>query len=197
LSHYYQASFIKSSPRLRDAPEDKGREIAFMGRSNAGKSSVINVITNQNSLARTSKTPGRTQQMNFFALGQEQRLVDFPGLGFARVSEQQRQAWQHTLIDYLTNRQSLQGIMLITDIRHAPTKWDEELLSLSEYHQIPVHILLNKSDKLKRGPAQNILKSLQGLFAGPVSLQTFSATKRVGVDLAHQHMDRWIHPDED
>jgi GTP-binding protein len=193
--YYHRASFLISAAELSQCPPDKGLEVAFAGRSNAGKSSAINALCQQKALARTSKTPGRTQLLNFFALDEERRLVDLPGYGYAKVAEKVKREWQQSLSDYLENRQSLRGIILLMDVRHPMKEFDRQMLEWSEHFQLPVHILLTKADKLKRGPAASSLQRLRKEtqeYDDRVSVQLFSALKRQGVDEAHALLDRWL-----
>ena len=193
--YYHRASFLISAAQLDQCPPDEGLEVAFAGRSNAGKSSAINTLCQQKALARTSKTPGRTQLINFFALDEERRLVDLPGYGYAKVAEKVKLEWQRSLSDYLENRQSLRGIILLMDVRHPMKEFDRQMLEWSEHFQVPVHILLTKADKLKRGPAASSLQRLRKEtkeYGERVSVQLFSALKRQGVDEAHALLDRWL-----
>ena len=185
---------MKSVPDPKLAPDDTGREVAFAGRSNAGKSSALNRLTCQKSLARTSKTPGRTQHLVFFAIDEERRLVDLPGYGFAKVPDKVKQDWAASLERYLQNRESLQGLILLMDIRHPLTEFDQKMLHWCLHANMPVHILLTKADKLKRGAAQNILLSVKRDLAELplVSVQLFSATKGTGLDEALEVLDRWL-----
>lgn len=197
VSIYRQARFDMSAAKLSQLPVDVGREVAFAGRSNAGKSSAINRITGQNSLARTSKTPGRTQLINFFTLDDERRLVDLPGYGYAKVSEDVKRRWQHTMEQYLASRQSLQGLILLMDVRHPMKEVDLQLLSWCWHVGMPVHVLLTKADKMKRGQAQNTLLKLRRDLehsdpAGLTSVQLFSALKGTGVDEVYQVLDLWL-----
>lgn len=192
---FQQARFQTSVPESRLAPADEGAEAAFAGRSNAGKSSALNVITGQKSLARTSKTPGRTRQINFFQLDAGTRLVDLPGYGYARVPQAVKQKWQRNLAEYLQTRQSLRGLVLLMDVRHPMTDYDRQMLDWCAQAALPVHILLTKADKLKRGPAKNVLlkveKSLADIHPG-ASIQLFSALKKSGVDEARKLLSRWL-----
>ncbi len=192
---YHQAHFMISAAQLSGVPADQGLEIAFAGRSNAGKSSAINTITRQKSLARTSKTPGRTQLLNFFAINEDHRFVDLPGYGYAKVPEKIKKQWYQLLEDYLHNRKSLCGIILVMDIRHPLTKFDWQMLNWCEHASVPLHILLTKADKLKYGAAKNTLlkveKELKTLEL-PVSIQLFSALKWMGIDDAHKVFDDWL-----
>jgi GTP-binding protein len=193
---YRTAQFLTSAALLAQAPPDQGFEVAFTGRSNAGKSSAINALCDQNQLTRTSKTPGRTQLINFFQLDAFRRLVDLPGYGYAAAPEAKQQQWQDSMTDYLTHRECLQGLILLMDIRHPLTDYDRNLIHWSAARTLPVHILLTKADKLKRGPAlaqlntvQQHLKQLKQLV---VTVQIFSALKRQGIDQVHTILDTWL-----
>jgi len=192
---YYQASFSLSAPDLKSTPEDTGREIAFAGRSNAGKSSALNTLTRQKSLARTSKTPGRTQLLNFFPLNDELRFVDLPGYGYAKVPEKVKREWQLLMETYLSERASLYGIILVMDIRHPLTEFDWQMIKWCDQTQKPLHILLTKADKMNYGAAKNILFQVQrelGEQGMDVSLQLFSSLKKMGVDDIHDLLDSWF-----
>lgn len=185
LSNYQKAHFLLSVANKRQLPADEGIEIAFAGRSNAGKSSVLNTLTQQKQLARTSKTPGRTQLINLFAIDDQRRLVDLPGYGYAKVPEAIKMRWYKTLNDYFDTRQCLAGVVLIMDIRHPLKQFDLDMLDWSGHHQLPVHILLNKADKLSRNQAMQSLSSVKkaiGGTPGQITIQTFSALKHSGLD---------------
>lgn len=194
-----QTEFQLSAPTFRLCPDDSGKEIAFAGRSNAGKSSAINAITNQRQLARSSKTPGRTQMINFFMIGSEEtRLVDLPGYGYASVPEEMKRKWQVELEKYLVERSSLVGLVLLTDIRHPIKYFDEKMLHWAKDGELPVHILLTKSDKLKFGAQKNtLLKTKQTLkkLGLPCTVQLFSALKKEGLDELSQVMGNWLNLD--
>ncbi|KAA8733268.1 YihA family ribosome biogenesis GTP-binding protein [Acinetobacter qingfengensis] len=180
-----QAEFLMSAPKLSLCVEDTGYEVAFAGRSNAGKSSAINTLTNQKQLARASKRPGRTQMINFFSLGNpEQRLVDLPGYGYAAVPEDMKKVWQKELENYLIHRQSLQGLVLLMDIRHPLQHFDRMMLEWAYSRHLFVHILLTKADKLNRGPANKTLlevkKQLQDMKLN-FSIQLFSSLDKQGL----------------
>lgn len=194
LSPYRRITFLVSVPHPAKAPPDEGAEIAFAGRSNAGKSSALNALTGRKSLARTSKTPGRTQHLVFFSLDDQRRLVDLPGYGFAKVPEKIQQQWGEAMGSYLQNRRSLAGLVLLMDIRHPLTDYDWQMLEFCRHRNLPVHILLTKADKLKRGPAKNTLLAVRKqLHDYPnVSLQLFSATRRLGLEEALQIMNHWL-----
>ncbi len=189
---YHQAKFINSAPHLKDTPADQGLEIAFAGRSNAGKSSAINTLTRQNALARISKTPGRTQMLNFFAINEQQRFVDLPGYGYAQVPELVKKKWHKLMEAYLSERQSLCGIILVMDIRHPLTDFDWQMIHWCQNSGLPLHILLSKADKLAYGAAKNTLLAVQKELKEipvSVSIQLFSSLKKTGVDEVHQALD--------
>ncbi|ANE53995.1 MULTISPECIES: ribosome biogenesis GTP-binding protein YihA/YsxC [Methylomonas] len=192
---YHQAKFINSAPKLKDAPPDQGKEIAFAGRSNAGKSSAINTLVRQNALARVSKTPGRTQLLNFFEIDPERKLVDLPGYGYAKVPEAMKLEWQKMMATYLNQRQALCGIVLVMDIRHPLTDFDWQMVEWCEHRKLPLHILLTKADKLNFGAAKTTLLQVQRELSRVdivVTLQLFSALNKVGVDDVHQILDEWF-----
>lgn len=192
---YHQAQFINSAPRLQDAPPDQGMEIAFAGRSNAGKSSAINTLVQQNALARVSKTPGRTQLLNFFAIDEQRKLVDLPGYGYAKVPIAIKNEWQKMMESYLKNRQALCGIVLVMDVRHPLTEFDWQMVEWCEHTKLPLHILLTKADKLKFGAAKNTLLKVQKELSNSsivVTLQLFSALNKTGIDDIHQMLDEWF-----
>lgn len=186
LNWLHQATFMMSAPKLHLCVEDTGYEIAFAGRSNAGKSSAINTLTQQKQLARASKRPGRTQMINFFSLGSnQQRLVDLPGYGYAAVPEDMKLVWQKELENYLIHRQSLQGLVLLMDVRHPLQHFDQMMLAWAQSRHLFVHILLTKADKLNRGPAhQALLQVKQQLERMKLdfSIQLFSSLDRQGVN---------------
>jgi GTP-binding protein len=190
---YQRARFLTAAARLDQAPTDTGREVAFAGRSNAGKSSAINVLCHQRRLARTSKTPGRTQQLVFFRLDDKRRLVDLPGYGYAKVSESIKDQWQRVMADYLRHRRSLAGLVVVMDIRHTLTPFDRQMLEWSRRADLPVLLLLTKSDKLKRGAASKALAEVRHAVAGEgerVAAETFSAHTGHGLSAVHHWLDR-------
>lgn len=192
---YHQVIFLTSAAKLCHAPPDIGFEVAFAGRSNAGKSSAINALSRQKQLARTSKTPGRTQLLNFFALDGERRLVDLPGYGYAKVPESVKQKWQQEMAAYLAERKSLKGVVLVMDIRHPLQPFDQQMMAWAGDIGLPVHILLTKSDKLSRGAANATLIQVRNRIRnrnGGVSVQLFSAPARQGIDQAHAALDLWL-----
>ena len=195
---FQQAAFLLSAEKLSQCPPDEGCEVAFAGRSNAGKSSAINAITGQKKLARISKTPGRTQLINFFTLQSEQRrLVDLPGYGYAKVPEAIKLRWQRYLEAYLSQRGSLKGLILLMDIRHPMQAFDTMMLNWAAAGEMPIHILLTKADKHKRGAAQNQLLSVRRALAEQgfsATIQLFSALKKTGLDEAQQQLTEWLTP---
>ncbi len=198
ISLCQKAQFMTSASRLDQCPEDQGQEIAFVGRSNAGKSSAINCLTRAN-LARTSKTPGRTQLMNFFQLDEQHRLVDLPGYGYAKVPIPLKQHWQQHLDNYLSERQSLVAVVLMMDIRHPLTPFDQMFIDWAKTSKMPLHILLNKADKLKFSAARTSLQQVNQAIdneEGNISCQLFSAMKRTGVAEAHEKLfNLFTHPE--
>ena len=186
LTWLRKAEFLMSAPKLNLCVEDTGYEIAFAGRSNAGKSSAINALTNQKQLARASKRPGRTQMINFFSLGNpDQRLVDLPGYGYAAVPEAMKIVWQKELENYLIHRKSLQGLVLLMDIRHPLQHFDVMMLEWAYSRHLFVHVLLTKADKLNRGPASKVLLDVQQQLKKmklTFSIQLFSSLNKLGLE---------------
>lgn len=194
MSLYQQAQFLTSANHIKQLPNDEGYEVAFAGRSNSGKSSAINVLTNQKNLARTSKTPGRTQLINLFELDEERRLVDLPGYGFAKVPLSVKLHWQKVLERYLNERHCLKGLILLMDIRHPMTEFDVQMLQWCQYVGLSVHILLTKSDKLGTNKAKNSLQQVRSKLKNTnnVSIQLFSALKRTGIVELQACLDDWF-----
>jgi GTP-binding protein len=194
-NHYQQTRFLLGTPDIRGMPADSGAEVAFAGRSNAGKSSALNVITGRRSLARISKAPGRTREINFFVVRDNLRLVDLPGYGYAKVSKAMQQQWQQNIARYLETRQSLCGVYLLMDIRHPLKDFDQLVLRWCNAADLRAHVLLTKADKLKRGAANAALlqvrRQLQDLHPGS-SLQLFSSLTRDGADAARAKLDDWL-----
>ncbi|MCK5828744.1 MAG: YihA family ribosome biogenesis GTP-binding protein [Methylococcales bacterium] len=194
-SVYHKTKFMLSASKLSEAPQDQGKEVAFAGRSNAGKSSAINTLTRQNSLARISKTPGRTQLLNFFEIDSERKIVDLPGYGYAKVPLAVKKQWHKMMEDYLHKRNALCGIILMVDIRHPLTDFDMQMIEWCEHTKLPLHILLTKADKLNYGAAKNTLLKVQRELSDidvSVTLQLFSSLKKTGIDDAHQLLDQWF-----
>lgn len=194
MQHFYRrARFLTSAHTFKQVPPDQGWEVAFAGRSNAGKSSAINTLTGQVRLARTSKTPGRTQLLNFFELDEQRRLVDLPGYGYAKVPLEIQQHWQFTLEAYLQNRESLQGLIIMMDIRHPLMPFDLQLLKWCEISQLPAHILLTKADKLSRGNSLTVLQKVKNsLKQENVSVQLFSSLNKIGLETAYEKLNEWL-----
>jgi GTP-binding protein len=193
--NYRAATFLTSAAKLPQCPPDAGWEVAFAGRSNAGKSSAINSLTNNKKLAKTSKTPGRTQLINFFELSDCQRLVDLPGYGFAKVPLAVKQEWIKHLENYLQNRQSLRGLILLMDVRHPLQPFDRQMLDWALQASMPIHILLTKADKLKRGAASSTLLQVRSELrnhADSTSVQLFSALKHDGHKELIAVLDTWL-----
>ena len=181
------AAFVLAAHRVDQLPADTGAEVAFAGRSNAGKSSAINALTDQGALARTSKTPGRTQQLVVFALPDGRRLVDLPGYGYAKVPPALRQHWKQEIDTYLRHRQSLRGLVLIADIRHAPAAFDRQMLAFCAAIELPCLVLLSKADKLSRAQARTRQREVEAEIAkegARAQMIPFSATSGTGVQEA-------------
>jgi GTP-binding protein len=194
-SRYHNVHFLNSVNAFPQLPPETGREVAFAGRSNAGKSSALNVLTGQRQLARVSKTPGRTQLLNFFAVEPGRYLVDLPGYGYTRVPDAIRRHWQALLERSLRERAALRGLLLLMDIRHPLTAMDRQLLENCAYRQLSVHILLTKADKLSRGAAQTALRHLQATLRTDyplASAQLFSALNGQGIAEVHARLDEWL-----
>lgn len=192
-----RARFSKSAQSLAQCPPDTGHEVAFAGRSNAGKSSALNYLCDQKSLARTSKTPGRTQLLNFFTLADdlERRLVDLPGYGYARVGRDTRNAWQREIDSYLAARQSLAGLVLLMDVRHPLKDFDQMIIDWAGQAGMPLHILLTKADKLTFGAAKGILLKTGNALArhpAPLTIQLFSSVSGLGDEQAWDRIGDWL-----
>ena len=198
---FQSAEFITSAPSLKQCPDDVGCEVAFAGQSTAGKSRAINTLTRNKNLARTSKTPGRTQMINFFQLGEDQRLVDLPGYGYAKVPVAMKAQWDRHMAEYLQARKSLGGLILLMDIRHPLQDYDRQMLNWAAQAGLPVHILLTKSDKLKRGPAQSTLLKVESFLREMdpgitlLTVQTFSSLKKLGLPELEAQLNHWLSAD--
>jgi GTP-binding protein len=194
-SLYRSASFLTSAPEPRALPADEGLEVAFAGRSNVGKSSVLNTLTGQRGLARTSKTPGRTQLLNAFRLDDSRRLIDLPGYGFARVPDVVRQRWGRSIDAYLRTRRSLVGLVMISDARRPLGTLDQTLFGWVSHTALAVHVILNKSDKLSRGAGSQALRSARAWLeenCPDASCQLFSATRQTGLETLCERLDSWF-----
>ncbi len=195
---YRRAEFLTSAAKFRQCPPDEGWEVAFAGRSNAGKSSAINSLTGNKKLARTSRTPGRTQLINFFSVGEHQRIVDLPGYGYAKVPQKIKDAWNRQLEAYLRERQSLRGLVMLMDCRHPLQPFDQQMIGWAAQADMPIHLLLTKADKLSKGPAKQTLMQVRGKLAhlgDLVSAQLFSALKHQGHKELIEVLDRWLTDD--
>lgn len=192
---YRKTTFLKSVAKPEQLPADEGIEVAFVGRSNSGKSSALNVLTGQKRLARTSKTPGRTQLINLFTIDEGRRLVDLPGYGYAKVPEAVQRQWQRLLEIYVLERRCLQGLVVLMDIRHPLTNFDYMLIEMAGQCQLRLHLLLTKADKLSRGAAMNTKQAVAKAVAdlpGEISLQIFSSLTKAGLPELQQVLDEWF-----
>jgi GTP-binding protein len=189
-----QTCFQTSAATLEDCPADSSAEVAFAGRSNAGKSSAVNVVTGLPQLARTSKTPGRTQLINFFFIEEGKYLVDLPGYGYAKVPLERRDKWQAELEKYLRRRKALVGLILLSDIRHPLKKFDRMMIEWAVQADLPLHLLLTKADKLKHGAIQKTLLKVEKELTAfdNVSVQLFSALRNIGVDRVRKVLTHWL-----
>lgn len=195
INPYTKASFLKSAARVDQLPADEGYEVAFAGRSNAGKSSALNCLTAIKQLARTSKTPGRTQLINLFMLDEKRRLVDLPGYGYAKVAQQVKEDWQKHLAHYLEVRQCLRGLILLMDCRHPLKDLDQMMIDWALDRQLPVHILLTKADKLSRSEVKNTVAKLSRhyqLMQELITVQAFSSLKKEGVGELIIKLNQWF-----
>lgn len=192
MSQYPDARFILSANAADQFLPDDGVEVAVAGRSNAGKSSAINVIVNRRQFARTSKTPGRTQLINFFELRENERLVDLPGYGFAKVAEAVQRHWGQLLQQYFESRKSLSGLLLVVDIRRQLKEFDHQMLAFAASVNLGTHVLLTKSDKLKRGQAATALLQVRKELGDKATVQLFSALKKSGCEEAQSVLERFL-----
>ena len=196
---YQQARFLQSATTLNTLPPELGFEVAFAGRSNSGKSSTLNRLCQQKSLARTSKTPGRTQLINFFSLPEGKFLVDLPGYGYAKVPEKVKLEWQKFIETYLTQRFPLCGLVIVMDIRRPMLDDDMKMLNWTNSRNLPVHVVLNKTDKLKHGQAKSALLKTQKQLKeiNPTyTVQMFSALKGTGVNELKTQLNEWFKLDD-
>ena len=182
--NFNKTKFLQSASNISESPEDIGSEVAFVGRSNSGKSSAINVIVNQKNLARISKTPGRTQLINFFEVDKQRRLVDLPGYGYAKTSKKQQKEWGFMIGEYLKYRQTRKGVILIIDIRRGLMELDHAFLDFYLPLNKPLHVLLTKSDKLKKQACKKSFDSVQSIVGSVASVQLFSSLKKSGSEEA-------------
>jgi GTP-binding protein len=195
-NHYYrQAKFLISAASKKQFPTDGSIEVAFVGRSNAGKSSAINALCDNKSLAKISKTPGRTRLVNYFSIDEQRSLVDLPGYGYAKVPHPVKQEWKKLMEQYLQRSESLRGLVIIMDIRHPLKEFNIQMLDWCQHFGLPAHLLLTKADKLKKGPAQATLLKIKkelGNQGYDASVQIFSALKKTGLDELVSKMNDWM-----
>ena len=195
--NYHKTHFLLSAPNLKTLPADSGIEIAFAGRSNAGKSTALNTLTNQKNLARTSKTPGRTQLINLFEAEPNCKLVDLPGYGYAAVPEQMKLQWQKSLGEYLQKRECLRGIVVLMDIRHPLKDLDQQMIEWAVSADLPVLLLLTKADKLSQSARSKQVKMVREAilpFQGDIQVEAFSSLNRAGVDKLGAKLNEWFAP---
>ncbi|MFW0078876.1 MAG: ribosome biogenesis GTP-binding protein YihA/YsxC [Coxiella endosymbiont of Haemaphysalis qinghaiensis] len=193
---YQEAKYLISAFKFSDLPPDEGAEVAFIGRSNAGKSSALNVIIGIKGLARTSKTPGRTQMINFFALNERERLVDLPGYGYAKVPRMVKERLEELVNSYLKKRLCLKGLVVVMDIRHPLKKMDEDVIKWATKYNISLHVLLTKSDKLGQSAAKKVFSEVQArlnTYSDKISVQLFSSHDRTRLDEIRSVLDSWYH----
>ena len=189
---YRKAKFLLSCPSLKGCPDDNGYEVIFAGRSNAGKSSAINTLTEQKKLAKVSRTPGRTQHLVFFELDEQRRLVDLPGYGYAKVPDAIKQKWNQNMSEYFDNRNCLKGAILVMDCRHPLKPFDEMMLQWCINNDVDTNILLTKSDKLKKGAASSTKLAVKNAVIDipNINVQLFSSLKKEGVSELCQYLDK-------
>ena len=198
-NYYRRATYLTSATQRPQFPADSGFEVAFAGRSNSGKSSAINLLTSNRHLARTSKTPGRTQMINFFALDDLRRLVDLPGYGYAKVAQQTKRNWDMLLDDYLRSRHSLQGVVLLMDCRHPLKPFDLQFIQWCASAKLSLHILLTKSDKLTRSAMSQALQGVSAqlkVLMPDASVQLFSSLSKTGTDNLILVLDKWLNVEQ-
>ncbi|WP_111976775.1 ribosome biogenesis GTP-binding protein YihA/YsxC [Algibacillus agarilyticus] len=191
---FNKAHFTTSAPDITKLPPDVGIEVAFAGRSNAGKSSALNTLTRQKGLARTSKTPGRTQLINVFDLDEHRRLIDLPGYGYAKVPEAMKRKWQHALAEYLQERTCLKGLVVLMDIRHPLKELDQDLIFWALDSNLPILVLLTKADKLKQGQRKQALMQVREAskgFGGNIEIHAFSSLKGTGLPELERKLNEW------
>lgn len=195
--NYHKTHFLTSAANIHQLPADTGVEIAFAGRSNAGKSTALNALTNQKNLARTSKTPGRTQLINLFEVEENCKLVDLPGYGYAAVPEQMKLQWQKSLAEYLQKRECLQGVVILMDIRHPLKDLDQQMLEWAVSSDLPVLLLLTKADKLSQSARSKQVKMVREAilpFQGDVQVEAFSSLNKIGIDKLSAKLNHWFQP---
>ena len=192
---YQKAKYLDSAADLKQLPTDSGVEVAFIGRSNAGKSSALNTITGIRGLARTSQTPGRTQMINLFDIDEERRLVDLPGYGYAKAPRVLREKWTKNTNEYLKTRRCLNGLVVVMDIRHPLKDADQRLIDWAIGCDLPIHVLLTKADKLKSGAMKRTFKEVKEVldeYGDGITVQLFSSQDRLGLEEAQEKLDEWF-----
>jgi GTP-binding protein len=193
MSNYLATAAYKLAAHLpRQLPPDGGREVAFAGRSNAGKSSALNAMCNQHRLAKTSKTPGRTQQLVYFEVQPERYLVDLPGYGYAKVPADLRAHWQEFINKYFQTREALRGLVVVMDVRHPLREFDLAMIDYAKARALPAHCLLTKADKLSRGAAAATLQAVRKELGPTASVQLFSSENKLGIDEARAVVTGWL-----
>lgn len=192
MAYYPHIEYLTGAWRAAQFPGDFGAEVAFAGRSNSGKSSAINAITGRTQLARISKTPGRTQLINFFAMTPHERLVDLPGYGFAKVPPAMQQHWHELMASYFDTRESLRGLVILMDSRHPLKDTDLQMLEWAAQRQLRCRVLLSKADKLSQSAASQVLREVKTAVGAAASVQLFSATAKRGVDEARRFIDECL-----
>lgn len=195
--NYHKTRFLTSAANIKQLPKASGIEIAFAGRSNAGKSTALNALTNQKNLARTSKTPGRTQLINLFEVEPDCKLVDLPGYGYAAVPEHMKLQWQKSLGEYLQKRECLGGVVILTDIRHPLKDLDQQMIEWAVSVDLPVLLLLTKADKLSQSARSKTVKTVREAilaFQGDIQVELFSAPNKLGIDHLSAKLDQWFTP---
>jgi len=189
---YQHSHFLKAATNLEHCPDDTGIEVAIVGRSNAGKSSVVNTICGRRALARVSRSPGRTRELLFFELQPERRLVDLPGYGFAKAPAAQTQKWPAMIEGYFAGRDSLRGVLIVMDCRHPLQSLDEYMLNFCAELGLPAHVLLNKADKLAHGKSRQCLMDVRKRLPEGVSVDLLSCLKQTGQEALRDHLDHWL-----
>lgn len=195
--NYNKTQFLMSAPDIRALPENSGVEVAFAGRSNAGKSTALNALTQQKGLARTSKTPGRTQLINLFEVEPGCKLVDLPGYGYAAVPEQMKRQWQKALGEYLQDRECLQGLVILMDIRHPLKDLDQQMIDWAVSADLPILLLLTKADKLSQSARSKQVKLVREAilpFQGNIQVEPFSGVRKIGVKALSDKLNEWFAP---
>jgi GTP-binding protein len=186
--NFHKAVFFKSATSLNQCPQESKAEVAIVGRSNVGKSSFINCICSQKSLCKTSKTPGRTQMINYLSIGDTRFLVDLPGTGYAKTSKKIQKKWHYELNDYLKYRKPLKAIVLIVDIRRGITMLDEDMITMAYNYKLPIMIVLNKIDKISKSHSNSTKLQINKKYQGQIPLFLFSASKKIGISAVTTQM---------